>query len=116
VNRLLCPRNSYRALVIGLFLACCWPTLALADCGWIIWLKTTRLELDRDSKGIVEPGVWEPRQGFALFAECRAASTVERKSNKDLEVPVVGGGILRYTYEVACFPGEFDPRPRPKSN
>jgi len=109
-------RGSYQALVYGLVLVCGWPALASADCGWILWLKTTRLELDRDSKGIIEPGVWEPRQGFALFAECRAATAVERKSNKDFQVPVVGGGTLKYTYEVACFPGVFDPRPRPKSN
>ena len=109
-------RSSYRALVISLVLACGWPTLTLADCGWILWMKTTRLELDHESKGVIEPGVWEPHQGYSLLAECRTTMMSERASYKDFTVPVEGGGSLKMTYYVACFPNGFDPRPRSKLN
>ncbi len=106
----------FRTLMISAVLLALSPTPSSAQCGWILWLKITRLEVDRDSRGAIEPGQWEPRQGFALFQECRAAMVGERKSHQDFQLPVAGGGSLSYTYEVACFPGAFDPRPRPKSN
>jgi hypothetical protein len=109
-------RPSFRAIAIGFALACGCSTPALADCGWILWLQTTRLEVDKDSKGVIEPGVWEPLQGFDQFAACQTAMVAERKSYKDFRVPVVGGGTISYTHKVTCFPSGFDPRPRPKSD
>jgi hypothetical protein len=91
MNPRRCRRGSCHVIVIALMLACAWPALTFADCGWILWLKikTTRLELDKDSKGVIEPGTWEPRQGFALLAECRTAAIAERKSNKKAPLTIL---------------------------
>jgi hypothetical protein len=95
--------------------------------GWILWEKNYTM------KGGTGTTTWEPLDGFELLAECRmtaqqifqtALAYMKTSGGKPLgDVRPDGrSGVFAVTEAGAeqtvdiryvCFPGEFDPRPRP---
>ena len=135
--------GPYRALVFALILACGSPTGVFAADGWLLWFRQIVLaESDGTGKPVTmsQQPVWEPSEGFALFADCRKRATdtltaytsayakamKAEKANLlllgglplgdntvTLELPSGTAGAKQFvTTSAACFPGGFDPRPR----
>jgi hypothetical protein len=119
------------AIGVGMALALAAPSRlsAQATAGWILWEKNMTTKAGADSI------TWEPLDGFATIAECRlegqrvfksALGYMKSGAGKQLG-PVRPDGRsaifdvskdgVQETLDIRllCFPGSFDPRPRPKA-
>ena len=120
-----------RAVGVGLclLLAFTAPSRAIAQAspGWILWEKNMQV------KGGAESVTWGPLDGFASITECRLEGQRVLKSALDFMKSGAGKQLgpvrpdgrsaifdvskdgTKETLDIRylCFPGGFDPRPRP---
>jgi hypothetical protein len=112
-----------------LLLAFAAPSRAIAQAspGWILWEKNMK------AKGGAESVTWGPLDGFASITECRLEGQRALKSALDYMKSGAGKQLgpvrpdgrsaifdvskdgTKETLDIRylCFPGGFDPRPRP---
>ena len=116
---------------LSVALALVTPTRAIAQgaSGWVLWEK------NMTTKGGSDSVTWEPLDGFATIAECRLEGQRVFKSALDymksgagkqlgpvrpdgrsaiFDVSKEGGEKETLDIRLLCFPGTFDPRPKPK--
>jgi hypothetical protein len=114
-------------LTLALALAAPARAIAQAAPGWILWEKNMSTKNGADSI------TWEPLDGFATIAECRLEGQRVFKSALDYMKSGAGRQLgpvrpdgrsaifdvskdgVKETLDIRllCFPGTFDPRPRP---
>jgi len=116
---------------LSLALALAAPARAIAQgtSGWILWEKSM------STKGGSDSVTWEPLDGFATIAECRLEGQRVFKSALDYMKSGAGKQLgpvrpdgrsaifdvskdgVKETLDIRllCFPGAFDPRPKPKA-
>ncbi len=71
--------------------------------GWILWMRTL---------AVPEPK-WAPWDGFATVAECKKAAADSEASIKNAQNEDARKQAAITSF--ACFPSDFDPRPKAPS-
>ena len=126
------------AAILGITLSLIPATLSAqqSTSGWIWWIHTSEEPNEPPTTGPRPSAIerWEPKDGYETISECRAAGEAyidglsEALPATDIEINRLGrmvammfikntNGITTvYTYSAVCFPGTFDPRPRPASS
>ena len=120
-----------KAGILGLFVLLLMFTASdalLADCGWILWRKSTTIF--EGGVATQQIPVWAPQDGFDQLEACRGAgSGVLRALAEELrKLPGVSSASIHpggrsatiadspssekrvWELEFVCFPGGFDPR------
>ena len=115
------------AMIIGVLASSPSHVGAQSTSAWILWEKYYT------KKGTAETTTWEPQDGFEQLGDCRKSAQQLLQFALDY-MKSVGGKLLgpvqldgraaifavtesgvekSYDIRYLCFPGTFDPRPRP---